>query len=111
MTANDVVLLTDMLERFKDQTLPVVNDSDHDTYFTAKQYLRHLNPTHDDLMSGLVDGTQDGGIDAIYVYVNGFCIRDDAPLASLGRNAQLDLVLLQVKNSKVSGRRLSTNLL
>lgn len=103
MTANDVVLLTDMIERFKDETLPVLNDSDHDTYFTAKQYLRHLNPTHDDLMSGLVDGTQDGGIDAIYVYVNGFCIRDDAPLASLGRNAQLDLVLLQVKNSKGFG--------
>lgn len=103
MTANDVVLLTDMLERFNNETFLGLNESDHDTYFTAKQYLRHFNPTHDDLMSGLVDGAQDGGIDAVYIYVNGFCIRDDAPLFGLGRNAQLDLVLLQVKNSKGFG--------
>lgn len=103
MTSNDVVLLGDMLERTGKETQFLLDDNDHATYFTARQYLRAYKPTHDDLLSGIVDGAQDGGIDAIYIFVNGFCIRDDTPLATLGRNAQLDLVILQVKNSKGFG--------
>ncbi|MFT4468829.1 AIPR family protein [Arthrobacter sulfonylureivorans] len=80
-----------------------MTETEHETYFSAKQYLRHFNATHDDLLSGMVDGAQDGGIDALYIFVNGFCIRDDTPLKVLGRNAQLDLVILQVKNSKGFG--------
>lgn len=103
MTSNDVVLLADMLTRSRGETLPVLEDTEHETYFSAKQYLRHFNTTHDDLLSGIVDGAQDGGIDALYMFANGFCIRDDTPLKGLGRNAQLDLVILQVKNTKGFG--------
>jgi hypothetical protein len=103
MTSNDVVLLADMLTRSRGETFPVLGDTEHETYFSAKQYLRHFNTTHDDLLSGIVDGAQDGGIDALYMFANGFCIRDDTPLKGLGRNAQLDLVVLQVKNTKGFG--------
>lgn len=103
MTSNDVVLLDDMIVRSRDETLSVLSDTEHETYFTAKQYLRNFNASHDDLLSGIVDGAQDGGIDAVYMFVNGFCIRDDTPLTGLGRNAQLDLFILQVKNSKGFG--------
>lgn len=103
MTSNDVVLLADMLTRSRGETTPVLGDTEHETYFSAKQYLRHFNTTHDDLLSGIVDGAQDGGIDALYMFANGFCIRDDIPLNGLGRNAQLDLVIFQVKNTKGFG--------
>lgn len=103
MTSNDVVLLADMLNRARAETIPALSDTEHETYFSAKQYLRHFNATHDDLLSGIVDGAQDGGIDALYMFVNGFCIRDDTPLKGFGRNAQLDLVILQVKNTKGFG--------
>jgi hypothetical protein len=63
-------------------------------------YLRYYHPTHDDLLSGIVDGAGDGGLDAIYIFVNGFCVRDDTELTALGRHAQLDLILMQVKNTK-----------
>lgn len=54
-------------------------------------------------MSGIVDGTLDGGIDAIYLFGNGYCLRDEIGANSLGRNPQLDLVLLQIKNTKGFG--------
>ncbi|UWP80494.1 AIPR family protein [Dactylosporangium fulvum] len=76
---------------------------DHDTFFTARQYLRHYAPTHDDLTAGLVDGHHDGGLDGIYIFANSMCVRDDVPISGLGRGAQIDLFLMQVKNSKGFG--------
>ncbi|SNR99151.1 AIPR family protein [Blastococcus mobilis] len=101
MPSNDVVLLADMLER--DRQLYDALGEDHDTYFTARQYLRNYAPTHDDLTAGLVDGRHDGGLDAVYMFANSLCVRDDMPLSALGRGAQLDLFLMQVKNSKGFG--------
>jgi hypothetical protein len=100
MPSNDVILLADMLER--DKALYDNLDKHHDTYFTAQHYLRAFNPTHDDLVSGLVDGERDGGIDAMYIFANSACIRDDTT-ESLGRGAEFELHILQVKNSKSFG--------
>ncbi|MEP7765200.1 AIPR family protein [Sanguibacter sp. 25GB23B1] len=103
MTANDVILLADMIEKARGETEEVLSDTDHETYFTARNYLRAFQPSTDDLLSGIVDGTLDGGIDGLYVFVNGFCVRDDTGLSGLGRHAEIDLVVLQVKNTKGFG--------
>lgn len=102
MSANDVVLLADMIERSRSETVGLTA-SQQETYFVAKHYLREYRPSHDDLLSGIVDGGSDGGLDAMYIFANGHCVRDDTNLAALGRNAQLDLILLQVKNAKGFG--------
>lgn len=102
MSANDVILLTDMIDRTRLETVSL-NDSEQETYFVARHYLSDYRPSHDDLLSGIVDGTLDGGIDAIYIFANGYCLRDDTNLSALGRNPQLDLVIVQVKNSKGFG--------
>ncbi|MFS3127559.1 AIPR family protein [Nocardioides sp. Bht2] len=102
MSANDVILLTDMVDRTRLETASL-NDSEQETYFVARHYLSAYRPSHDDLLSGIVDGTLDGGIDAIYIFANGYCLRDDTNLSALGRSPQLDLVLIQVKNSKGFG--------
>jgi len=70
------------------------------SYFVAKHYLRAYRPSHDDLLAGIVDGTNDGGLDGIYIFVNGYCLRDDTDLTALGRRVQLDLILIQAKNTK-----------
>ena len=103
MAANDVKLLADMLAHARVETESVLDENEHQVYFTAKHYLRDMQPTHDDLLAGIVDGTKDGGIDACYLFANGYCIRDDTPLQGLGRNPSIDLVLLQVKNSSGFG--------
>lgn len=101
MASNDVILLADMLDRDREGFTALGDD--HATYFTARHYLRNYAPTHDDLLAGLVDGSQDGGIDAIYVFANSLCVRDDTSLKPLGRGAQLDLFIMQVKNSRSFG--------
>lgn len=96
---NDVVLLQGELERHRTQVAALMAETDHATFFTAMHYLRHFQPTYEELLSGIVDGEKDRGIDAIYFFANSMCVREDASLAGLGRRPKLDLVLMQVKNS------------
>ncbi|MGC5306648.1 AIPR family protein [Micromonospora zamorensis] len=99
MSANDVVLLESTLERERSKTASKLPVTDFHTFFVARQYLKAYSPNHDDLLSGLVDGEKDCGIDGIYIFVDSLCIRDDEPVTRLGRRANLDLIILQVKNS------------
>ncbi|OZD02418.1 hypothetical protein CH275_17445 [Rhodococcus sp. 06-235-1A] len=98
-----MILLNEMIDQDQKRLAPDSSRSDHETFFAAKQYLRHYKPTNDDLLSGIVDGRHDGGIDAAYIFVNALAITDDVPVAPLGRNATLDLFIFQVKNSRSFG--------
>lgn len=99
MAANDVVLLKTKLERHREQIAPRLSVPEHQTFFVAASYLRDYNMSHQDLLTGVVDGTHDCGLDGVYVFANGVYLKDDVPLRALGRNVQLDLVLLQVKDT------------
>lgn len=99
MASNDVVLLQDMVARARPETRRLLADAEHQAYFTARHFLANFRPSHDDLVSGIVDGEKDGGIDALYIFADSFCIRDDQSIGRLGRSPKIDLVLLQVKNT------------
>ena len=98
MANNDVVLLEDMIEKSRAET-EGMSAAEQETYFFAKQYLKRYSPSHDDLLAGIVDGAHDGGIDGLYIFVNGLCVRDDAPLPGMGRSPDLELFIAQVKNT------------
>lgn len=102
MSDNDVLLLSGMIEKSRQETNEL-SASEQEAYFFSKHYLKYYKPSHDDVQSGIVDGTLDGGVDAVYVFGNGYCLRDDIGADSLGRSPQLDLILVQVKNTKGFG--------
>ncbi|WP_431247785.1 AIPR family protein [Leifsonia xyli] len=102
MGANDVVLLEDMVERSRRET-EGFNAAEQEAYFVSWHYLSKYRPSHDDVLSGIVDGTRDGGVDAIHLFANGYYLRDGVNVGALGRNPQLDLVLIQVKNTRGFG--------
>jgi hypothetical protein len=98
VSANDIYLLRNMIDKDRQRSAPSMSTTLHETFFVAKQFLKAMNLGHDDLLSGIVDGEKDCGIDAMYLFANGWCIRDDTPLRGLGRRVKLDLYILQVKN-------------
>lgn len=98
MAANDVILLSERVEASRTETAGL-SASEQETYFFAKHYLKEYSPNHDDLLAGVVDGSNDGGFDGIYIFVNGNCVRDDVPLRGMGYGAELQLVMCQVKNT------------
>jgi hypothetical protein len=88
-----------MLDKDRVRSAPKMSATDHHTFFTARHYLKQQFSTgHDDLLSGIVDGEKDCGIDSMYLFVNSMCLRDD-DYHNFGRRATIDLVIMQVKNT------------
>ena len=103
MVSNAVVLLEGVLAKARPQAVGQLAGPDFDTFWVADQYLKSSGVSPDELLAGLVDGQNDCGLDAVYVFANGICISDDTPLAALGKNPRLELVLIQAKDSKGFG--------
>lgn len=99
MTTNNSILLNLEMQRHRQQIGELLSNGEYQAFFVAKLFLQHYRVSHEELIDGIVDGHNDCGIDAIYLFANGAAVRDDISLSSLGRNVDLDLVIIQVKDS------------
>lgn len=99
MASNDVALLRNMIDQARPATEAELDAAEHEAFFVAQKYFRRERPSTYEIMSGIVDGEKDCGIDGAYILVNGFFVSDDAPLSTYGRGSRLELVLFQIKNT------------
>src|SRR5437588_633852 len=84
MNANDLTLFNQAFQQRKGALNPSATDSAFFEFFSAEQVLRDYPLSPDDIESGIVGqdvakpthGGSDGGIDSMYVIVNGKLIRD-----------------------------------
>ena len=97
MPSNSQILLDKILHRQHQDRLP---ESDFPTYFeifTAQQVLKDFDPSYDEIESGLMGGSGDGGIDGIYFMVNGELVQEDTEYPRPKSNVVLDLYIFQSK--------------
>jgi hypothetical protein len=66
--------------------------------FASDQILKEYDLSAEEVQAGIVDGGGDGGIDAVYIFVNGQLVAEDSDLSEVKRNAVLKLVCIQAKN-------------
>jgi len=97
VTATDVTLLNDVLAE-KHGFAPDLPEDEFFELFASQQVLRDFRLDPDDIQSGIVRGSGDGGVDSIYLLVNGRFIRDLSgidDLKSLKQNVTIDLIIIQ----------------
>lgn len=99
MTANDRILLNEILEQQKNLVDPNATASDFFELFTAEQILKDFDLSYDEIESGLIGGGNDGGVDSMYVLVNGEIFREESDLSQLKSNITLDVIIIQSKTS------------
>ena len=99
MPTNDPILLEQILEQRKAALDPEATDSDFFELFVAEELLKDHSLSYEELGSGLVGGGNDGGIDGFWVFANGELIREDTEFDGLGRNVDMELVIIQAKRS------------
>ena len=98
MGTNDEHLLRVSLETWRVESAPDLAEDEFFEFFSAEQALRAIaNPDLSDVQSGLVDGSGDGGVDAIYVLVGSHVMTEDPPQSFLAGQDQVDLTLLLVQ--------------
>ena len=75
------------------------SDSDFFGLFAAEQVLKDSELSWEEINSGDVDGSGDGGMDGVYLFVNGVLIREDTDLSVFRGPISIDLQIIQAKRS------------
>src|SRR5260370_35843238 len=93
-----IAVLDQFLSEKQQESAPELTPKEFFELFAAQQAFRDIEVDFDGIESGDVDGDGDGGIDFIYLVVNGRLIRDVESandLKTLKRNVIIDLILVQ----------------
>lgn len=76
MAKNDKILIDGIVDDRVANSLPSNKRDEAFEYLAFEQILKDFDLSKDDLEGGTVDGRQDGGIDGLYIFVNGHILQD-----------------------------------
>ena len=107
MHENEKVVLDQVIEEFHLTESPADDKDLSFAYYSAIQVMKPKELTTEELAQGIVDGSQDGGIDGFFVHLNGTLLSEDSPYLdpegqackSLNRNPFVEVTIVQAKNS------------
>ena len=98
MVSNQRTILNQLLDQYRQELDPDDTPDQFFEYFAAEQALKDFDLSLDEIESGLVGDGGDGGIDGLYILVNGQLVREEWDFADLRRNITVDLIVVQAKN-------------
>lgn len=98
MAKNDLILLDSILDTRVMQGVPSNQRDEAFEYLVYQQVLKDYDLSQDEIISASVDGKDDGGIDAIFVFVNGHLITDISTAFWPKSNGELDIYILTCKH-------------
>ncbi len=78
MTTNSRIILDGVLQQRQSEVDPDAKPDSFFEFFTAQQVLKDFDLSYDEIESGLVGNGGDGGIDGIYLLVNGDLVQEDS---------------------------------
>ena len=98
MAINDRMLLDGIIEDRIQKSLPSSQKDEVFEYLAYQQILKDYDLSQEELLAGSVDGKDDGGIDAIYIFINGHLISDFSTIFLPKSNAQLEIYVITCKH-------------
>jgi hypothetical protein len=100
MSNNDVIILDRFLESDRATKHPTTTPSEHFELFVGDQILKDYNLSNDELKAGITDSADDGGIDAMYLFLNRDLVHEDTDLGDYKRGVAIELYFIQAKTSE-----------
>lgn len=76
MAKNDKVLIDGIIDERIEKKIPSDERDEAFEYFTFEQILKDYDLSHDEMLTGSVDGRNDGGIDGLFIFINGHLLID-----------------------------------
>lgn len=112
MSKNNQVLVEQIIKQEHAVNSNYKNEDDFFEFFTASQIIRDYDLSYDQIEDGICGNTLDGGVDSMYIFVNGDLICGDENIDDkYKRNADIELVIIQSKNERSFGEDPITKLL
>ena len=98
MAKNDTLLLDGIIDERVEQEYPSNKRDECFEYLSFEQILKNEDLSYEEILSGIVDGRGDGGIDGFYIFVNGHFLNDLDDFFWPKSNAELRLVIVTCKH-------------
>ena len=114
MASAEKTFLKKILDDEREQVYPTLKSDEHFELFSAVQILKKYELDHNEIMSGLIDGGNDGGVDGIYLFANRQLVREDTQLPIKLEQVNIDLILISSRSgggsfdTEVIGKLLTT---
>jgi hypothetical protein len=99
MSSNDQIILDQVLAQTQSALAPELAKDRFFELFASEQVVKEYDLTYEDIQAGIVDGPLDGGVDALYVFVNGDLVQEDSELTGVKKGVELELVVVQATTS------------
>lgn len=98
LAKNDTILIDGIIaQRMADGT-PSTDKGEAFEYFSFEQLLKKYDLSQEEIESGWVDGRNDGGIDGIFLFVNGHLVLDITTFHYQKENSYVDLFVISCKH-------------
>ena len=94
-----MTILKEVLAQKKSEIAAEMTEDEFFNLFSSEQILKDFELSYDELNNGIVEGGSDGGIYAIYTFINGELLEEDTDYTSLKKDIVIDLVIIQSKNT------------
>jgi AIPR protein len=98
MSSAEKTYLRQILEDERQQVYPTLKPDEHFELFSAVQILKKYELDNNEIMSGLIDGGNDGQVDGIYLFANRQLIREDTHAPSRQEQANIDLIIISARS-------------
>lgn len=98
MAKNDLILIDSIIEKRVADKFPSEKKDEVFEYLAYEQVLKEYDLSIDEIKAGSVDGRNDGGIDAIFILVNGHLITDIKSALYPKANASLEVFFFTCKH-------------
>lgn len=99
MSSNDRIMLDAALKQRRVEIAPDKSESDYFEIFTAEQILKDFDLSYDEILTGVVGGPGDGGIDSAYIFINGDLVVEDTEFERLKKDITIDVFFIQSKTT------------
>ncbi len=99
MAANDTILLDKLLVQKKVQVANTLADEAFFEIFTFEQVLKNYELSYEELLDGKIGGSDDGGIDGFFIFINDELLDEDSDISSIRKNPSIVAFLIQAKRS------------
>lgn len=112
MSDDDRYILAQIIKKLNTENEPSLKEDKYFELFSAEQVLKlrgfDLDPQ--EIKSGNIGGTMDGGVDSFYLFANRKLVRDDTNLSQFaGQQISIELVIIESKNNASSREQVIKN--
>lgn len=98
MSKNNQILLDAIINQEMEDLGEDIPLSEFFEFYSALQVLKENELSYDEINAGISGKSHDGGVDSIYLFVNGEIIKEDEILiGKYKKNVDIELVLIQSK--------------